>query len=207
MRLDKNYYASWPDVATARFVGLDVSAAAVNYALQVGLIERGVVANLESSPLGLADARNLADVDVVLSTGAVGYVTHKTFRAILGAAHRTPWIVSFVLRMFPYNTLSALFAERGLVTERLSSALFVQRRFRDEAEFRCALDTLARQGVPTDGFESDGLLRAELYLSRPAEDARLAPIDDLVTVCSGVNRPVGTRYVQIGASRDVALEV
>ena len=50
----------------------------------------------------------------VLSTGAVGYVSDKTFRAILDAATRPLWIVSFVLRMFPYDACQELFEERGV---------------------------------------------------------------------------------------------
>src|SRR5690606_9187340 len=70
-RLDKNYYAGWPDVGLARFIGLDSSAPAINYAKRVGLIEHGIVADLEANDLGAEDARALESVNVVLSTGAV----------------------------------------------------------------------------------------------------------------------------------------
>ena len=207
MRLDRNYYASWPDIGLAKFVGLDVSQPAIDYATRVGLIERGIAADLESSPLRPADAEALADVDVIFSTGSVGYVSERTFRALLSATRRRPWIVSFVLRTFPYSGFSSMFAEHGLVTEKLASAMFVQRRFRDLEEFQRCLDTLAQRGVHTDDFESDGLLRAELYVSRPAADVKAASLDDVVTICSGRNRPVGTRYVRIPAGEHgVALE-
>lgn len=205
--LDRNYYASWPDIGVARFMGLDVSAPAINYATQVGLIEGGIVADLEQSPLRPDVAEALEGVDVILSTGAVGYVTEKTYRSVLAATRRTPWIVSFVLRMFPYDSFGDTFAKHGLVTEKLASAMFVQRRFRDLAEFQASLDTLAQHGLQTDGFEADGLLRAELYVSRPAADAKAAPLEDIVTVCSGRNRPVGTRYVRVPETEHgVALE-
>jgi hypothetical protein len=110
--------------------------------------------------------------------------------------------------MFPYDDFSALFAEYGLVTERLASALFVQRRFRDLDEFTSGLDALSRRGVTTEGFESDGRLRAELHVSRPAAQVAAQPLDSLVTICSGVNRPVGTRFVRVGENeREVALEL
>jgi SAM-dependent methyltransferase len=208
LELDRNYYASWPDVGIGQFVGLDASCAAVRYAREVGLIQYGIAADLESSALLPADARALENVDVVLSTGSVGYVTAKTFQSVLDAARRPPWIVSFVLRMFPYYSFSTMFAAHGLVTERLANTLFVQRRFRDVAEFQSGLDVLKQRGINTEGFESDGLLRAELYVSRPASDAKAMPLDDVVTICSGVNRPVGTRYVRVGNSeQEVALEL
>jgi hypothetical protein len=207
-RLDKNYYASWPDVGVGRFVGLDVSAPAVAYAERVGLIERGIAANLETSPIEAHDAEKLEDVDVILSTGSVGYVTDKTFSTLLDVMPRTPWIISFVLRMFPYDDLASAFADRGLVTERLTSAIFVQRRFRNVEEFNNTLGELSSRGLDTCGFESDGLLRAELYLSRPKKDVEAAPLEKIVTVCSGRNRPTGTRYVRVGSAEDkVALEL
>jgi hypothetical protein len=207
MKFDRSYYSGWPDIGLGTFVGLDPSAPAVAYARSVGLIEAGITTDLEVSDPTPADANLLEDIDVVLSTGAVGYVTDKTYRRILASAQRTPWIVSFVLRMFPYDSFAAMFAEYGLVTERLASAVFVQRRFRDIAEFESTLNTLKDRKVQTDGFESDGLLRAELYISRSPADAWALPIDDLVTVCSGLNRPVGTRYVKVTEDEaEVALE-
>jgi SAM-dependent methyltransferase len=208
LRFDRSYYASWPDIGLGSFIGLDPSAPAIAYAKNVGLIEAGITTDLETSDPTPDDVRLLEETDVVLSTGAVGYVTDKTYRRILSAARRTPWVISFVLRMFPYASLASTFAEYGLVTEKLASAVFVQRRFRDIAEFESTLQTLKELGMQTEGFESDGLLRAELYVSRPAADAWSVPIDGLVTVCSGLNRPVGTRYVKITEDEaEVALEV
>ncbi|HEX5046591.1 MAG TPA: class I SAM-dependent methyltransferase [Gammaproteobacteria bacterium] len=207
LRLDRNYYASWPEIGVGRFIGFDASRPAIRYAERVGLIERGIVANLEAGALAPSDAASLAEVDVILSTGSVGYVTDKTFRALLRAIPH-PWIVSFVLRMFPYDALTGLFAEHGLVTERLASAVFVQRRFRDVSELNSTLEQLACRDIDTDGFESDGLLRAELFVSRPREDVEAAPLESLVTVCSGLNRPVGTRYVRLGTDESrIALEL
>jgi len=62
VRLDRNFYASWPDVGTARFFGLDISAPAVSYATRVGLIDHGIVTDLERSELSPADARAIRSV-------------------------------------------------------------------------------------------------------------------------------------------------
>ncbi len=207
-RLDRNYYASWPDTGVATFVGLDASEQAIRYAKDVGLIERGIVADLERGSLTREAADILQDVDVVLSTGAVGYVSDKTFRSILAGSSRPLWIVSFVLRMFPYESLQALFARHGLVTEHLESALFVQRRFSDLEEFEHCLERLASRGLNSQGFESDGLLQADLFVSRPAADVEQARLEDIVTISVGRNRPTGTRYVYVPSDegQQVALE-
>jgi hypothetical protein len=208
-RLDRNYYAGWPDVGISRFVGMDVSSPAIEYAKRVGLIDHGIAANLEESSLDACDADALKNVGVILSTGAVGYVTEKTYETILDALPTpAPWIISFVLRMFPYDSFADTFAEYGLVTERLASATFVQRRFRDLAEFEYSLAQLNARGIDTGALESEGLLHAELYVSRPRSDVQAAPLEGIVRVSSGRNRPIGTRYVKVGASDSrVALEL
>jgi SAM-dependent methyltransferase len=207
-RLDRNFYASWPQIAAARFIGLDVSEPAVRYACEVGLLEAGITNDLERQTLSPAEAALLRPVNVILSTGCVGYVTERTYRKLLDAVESPPWIISFVLRMFPYDTLAGTLAEYGLVTERLAGAAFVQRRFRDVEEFTKTLSQLAERGIDTAGFESEGRFQAELFVSRPAADVQAAPLGELVTVTSGRNRPVGTRYVQVetdGVTR-IALE-
>jgi SAM-dependent methyltransferase len=198
-RLDRHYYASWPDRGGATFVGLDVSEQAIRYARDVGLIEEGIVANLEQEEPTRAAAELLDEIDIVLSTGAVGYVSDKTFRSIVEANSRPLWVVSFVLRMFPYGELEALLDERGLVTERLESALFAQRRFIDLAEFEACLARLAARGLDSGGLEARGLLQAGLFVSRPADVVRHSRLDDIVTISVGRNRPTGTRYVHVPA--------
>jgi SAM-dependent methyltransferase len=205
--LDKNYYASWPDTGLATFVGLDTSLPAIQYAKRVGLLADGIAANLEEADPSPTEEKLLSGVDIVLSTGSVGYVSEKTYRRVLACTPR-PWIVSFVLRMFPYDSFAKLFDEHGLVTERLPSAVFVQRRFRDLEEFESSLEMLGRRGLDTEGFESDGLLQADLFVSRPAADVMHQRLTDMITVSSGKYRPTGTRYVEVSTAdgRGIALE-
>jgi SAM-dependent methyltransferase len=197
MRLDRNFYSSWPDVGLARFIGLDISAPAIRYATNAGLLDQGVVADLENNALTKDDARIVRPADVIMSTGCIGYVTEKTFGKLLDATEKTPWVISFVLRMFPFDELAKTFAQRGLVTERLAGVTFIQRRFRDAEEFENSLATLAKLGVDSTGLESEGLFHADLILSRPEADARAMPLDDIVTVASGRGRPIAPRYVHV----------
>jgi SAM-dependent methyltransferase len=201
-RLDRNYYASWPQIGAARFIGLDVSAPAVRYAVAVGLLEAGVVANFERGEPRPQDRLSLRQVDVVLSTGCVGYVTERTFKSILDCAAEPPWVVSFVLRMFPYERIAAELGKHGLVTEKLAGATFVQRRFRDVKEFTDCLTALEKLNIDTRGLEAEGRFQAELFLSRPRADVEAAPLAKIVTVVSGRNRTIGTRYVRVGRGAD-----
>ncbi|UQR67852.1 class I SAM-dependent methyltransferase [Bradyrhizobium sp. C-145] len=208
VRLDRHFYAAWPDVGLARFIGLDVSAPAISYATNVGLLEQGIVADLEKEPLSTDSAHILRSTDVIMSTGCIGYITEKTFSKILDATDKCPWIISFVLRMFPFESLASTFASRGLVTERLSGATFIQRRFRDAEEFEGCLASLAALGLDATGLESEGLFHADLIVTRPEADARATPLESIVTVASGRGRPIGPRYVHVEGAEglQVALE-
>jgi len=94
IELDRAFYSGWPEICGTRFLGLDVSAPAIAYARKVGLIDHGVVANLETDALRGEDAAMLGKADVILSTGAVGYVTERTFTSLIDAAGTSPWVIS-----------------------------------------------------------------------------------------------------------------
>lgn len=207
IRLDRNFYASWPDIGVGRFIGVDISESAIRYANAVGLHADGVAADLERNPLSAKEAAIVAPANVLLSTGAIGYVTDKTYEQLLGALDTSPWIISFVLRMFPYDAFADAFAERGMVTEKLAGSTFVQRRFRDEQEFERSLYTLRSRGIDTSGFEADGLFQAELFVSRPKGDAEALPLTDIVTVTSGRFSNFGARYVEVGQQNDIRVAV
>lgn len=197
VRLDRKFYASWPDVGLANFIGLDVSEPAIRYANEVGLHVGGIAINLESEELSKQDAMVVAPANVILSTGAVGYVTDQTYRKLLDAITGEPWVISFVLRMFPYDGFIKAFAERGMMTEKLAGVTFVQRRFRDSEEFERSLAALERRGIDSQGIEGEGLFQAELFLSRPEADAKAVSLDEIVTVSSGRFGSFGARYVRV----------
>jgi len=205
MELDANYYCAWPEQTEARFVGVDSSEPAITYAKTVGLLDAGVTTNLEISAPSRADKEELKDIDLIMSTGCVGYVTDETFRKILELqTGRAPWIANFVLRMFPYQNFIDAFAAKGLVTEKLEGVTFVQRRFYSEGEYETTLNALSALGIDASGKEEEGLFHAELFLSRPREDVEAHPLKELISVTSGANRTYGRRFRTLG-ERGVAL--
>ena len=133
-QFDRQYCGSWPHIGAARVVGLEVSAPAVRYTASVGLLDAGMIANFETDAPRPEGRCALREAAVVLSTGCIGSVTDRPFAAILDSTDRPPWVVSFGLRRLPHEAIGAMFAERGLVTERRAAATFVQRRFLDLTE-------------------------------------------------------------------------
>lgn len=203
--LDRHFYSSWPEIGSNRFIGLDISEPAVCYANEVGLHINGIASDLESNSLAASEAAIIRPANVLLSTGSVGYVTHRTYARLLEALPTQPWIISFVLRMFPYDEFIAAFAERGMVTEKLAGSTFVQRRFRDKEEFERSLGALKSRGIDTSGFEAEGLFHAELFVSRPEADAKAMPLDTIVSVTSGRFGAFGARYIKVGRQDDVRI--
>jgi SAM-dependent methyltransferase len=188
--LDRHYFRGWPREPNIRVIGLDVSENAVRYAEAAGVLDHGFAIDLESGDPSPEQAKILADVDLIISTGCVGYVTAKTFRRLakVARAGREPWVASFVLRMFPYDEIAETLAAQGLVTELYEGATFVQRRFADPDEMEAAIRAVEARGLDTDGFETEGLYHAGLFVSRPAEEMIRRPIQKLVSVVSGANK-------------------
>jgi hypothetical protein len=194
---DRRYFQSWPRTQSEAIIALDVSKPAVDYARAVGLVDECIAFDFEAEAAPARVIQRLADVDMIISTGAVGYVTDKTFDALLQASGRRPWVASFCLRMFDYAPIAGHLESFGLVTEKLKSAAFVQRRFQDEDEARQVLGVLNERGIDPTGLESEGLLVAELFVSRPPELVAEKPLDEIVRVVSGRNLSLGPRLVQV----------
>jgi SAM-dependent methyltransferase len=194
IELDRSYFLSWPKL-DVEIVGCDVSAPALAYARAVGLIDHGIGGNFEDEPVTGAMQKLLSGIDLIISTGSVGYVTERTFAKLLAAIGQpAPWVASFVLRMFPYEKIAGLMRQSDLVTEKLQGVTFVQRRFHSEDECVRVLESLEAQGIDTRSKEADGLLHAEFFLSRPAGQCADSPLEDLVSVTSGASRSFGRRF-------------
>lgn len=193
--MDRSYFRSWPR-RDIEIIGLDASQAAVDFARTTGVLQDGIVGDFEQNPLPDHAGEVLNGIDLVISTGAIGYVSEKTISKVIAAiGEPRPWVASFVLRMFPYDPIAASLAHVGLATEHLSSTTFVQRRFHSEQECRRVTDRLLALGIDPEGKESEGLLHANFFLSRPEDEAASLPLDALISVAHGTRHPFGRRYL------------
>ena len=179
---DQQYFRNLDEPENIEVIGIDQAEAAINFAEETGLLDQGLAHNLEVEPLPASAERDLAQVDLVTSTGCVGYVTEKTFNRLLPAITkgRKPWIANFVLRMFPYDPIEATLNNWGYVTEKLEGQTFVQRRFASDGEQDDSLEQLREREIDPQGKETEGHLLAEFYLSRPTEEVKEVPIQKLV---------------------------
>ena len=178
---DIPYYREHLTDPDLEVVGLDVSTRAIRYAVKAGLLDDGVAENLEEDRISPEAVETLRDVDLIMSTGAIGYVTEKTMAQVLKASSdKRPWMAHFVLRMMPYEPTAELLTERGYVTERLPGT-FPQRRFASEEERANVFANLQERGIDPAGKESEGLYHSEFFLSRPADEVEAVPLDAIAT--------------------------
>ncbi len=192
--LDRHYLASWPrdDI---RVIGLDASEPAVRYAQSVGAIDEGITANLEQGTLTADQKTLLKQVDLIISTGCIGYVTDRTFRQVLDSIDGPPpWVASFVLRMYPFDPIETELERHGLTTEKLHGVTFVQRRFHSAEECNSVIQALNARGISSEGKEDDGLYHAEFLLSRSMAEAQSRPLENVITITTGTDHSFGRRY-------------
>ncbi len=149
--------------------GLDISEPAIDYATAAGLLSDGWAEDLEQHDPSPGLVEGIRDTGLVLSTGAVGYVTDRTYRRILGALDRPDdvWLLSCVLRMYSFDSIAEACAEHELLTEKLPGVLLRQRRFADRSEADAAVKAVRDRGFDTTGAEDDGWYLAEVFLTRP----------------------------------------
>ena len=164
-------------------MGLDQAESAIAFGEKTGLLDDGLAVNLESESVPEVAEENLARVDLVTSTGCVGYMTEKSFEGLLPAVTQggLPWIGNFVLRMFPFDPIEETLSDWGYVTEKFEGRTFDQRRFASTDEQGEVLEQLCEQGIDPIGKESEGHLLAEFFLSRPVDEVADAPIEQLLT--------------------------
>lgn len=162
-----------------RTLGLDISENAVQYAVDIGALDAGAVENLETDETSPRLAALLADVDLITTTGGIGYVTERTFARLLRHAPSTVWVAAFCLRTYDYRSIQDTLGAHGLVTERAKGTVR-QRRFTSQTEREWAIASVREHGLDPAGLEDDGYYHAQLYVSRPAAHVAATPLVDLI---------------------------
>jgi hypothetical protein len=177
---DRKFFSSRRRTDSAHTIGLDASRRAIDYAMQVGLMDEGFAENLEMDEPSPALRDALAPTSMITVTGGIGYISHRTIERIMESTSNPPWVVAFVLRVVPYKQVEDSLSRFGLVTEKLEGRTFPQRRFANAQERESVLRGLARLDVDVSGIESNGYLHTELYVSRPPQDVASQPLESLI---------------------------
>jgi len=161
-----------------RVVGLDASQEAIAFGLDAGLLDGGLGRDLEAQGAELREeeAAWVRGCNLLVSTGAIGYVTERTLGHVLpllGAdrpARFGPFAVLTILRMFDTRPISAAFEAAGWRLQRVPGVRLPQRAFADETEQREVLSILEQKGCDARGWESAGVLYADLYAAARGDE-------------------------------------
>jgi hypothetical protein len=182
LRADQRAFAAREMQRDLTIIGIDRAQFASSYGFWAGLLDDAIPEDLERADPSPRAAATMAECDLVISTGVVGYVTESTFERIIACQPRgeLPWIASFVLRMFDYGPVAGVVERHGYVTEKLEGRYFRQRRFADSDEQAHVEALLRAKGLDVEGLESDGHYLAEFFLSRPQRDAEALPLAKLL---------------------------
>ena len=179
---DQQFFEELSDPENLKVIGIDQAENAVAFAEEIGLVDEGLSLNLEQDTLPKNVRQDLEPVDLMISTGCVGYVTEKSFEHLMQpVTERQPaWIANFVLRMFPYDRIENALSHWGYETEKLAGQYFRQRNFASAEEQRQVVEQLKDREIDPTGLEGEGHYVAEFYLSRPKAEAQELPLRQLL---------------------------
>lgn len=162
-----------PPALDARVVGLDSSEPAIRFAVGSGLLDGGIARNFEEPGARPTeeDSAWFRSCNLLISTGAIGYVTERTLDVVLrdlGQDHPTefgPFAVITILRMFDVAPIKDVFEAHGLRLAPVPGVRLPQRRFSGPEEQRKVLALLKDKGIDTRPWEDRGRQYADLFVA------------------------------------------
>lgn len=173
----KRWLEAVPPQQEMGVVGFDSSESAIAFGQATGLLDAGIAHDLEQPGVSATPAERqiVRDSNLLVSTGAVGYITERTFSPVLAELGKDhpgafgPAAVLTVLRMFDIAPIERCFANAGLEFAPLPGVLLPQRAFADDKEKNEIISILSDRDIDTEGAESDGVLFAEVWLAAPPQ--------------------------------------
>jgi hypothetical protein len=190
-RAPREYHATceamrmWLNVAPpqcdVRAVGLDSSKPAILFAVDAGLLDGGIARDFERPDVVPTEDESawFRSCNLLISTGAVGYVTERTLDVVLRhlgkdyPADFGPIAVVTILRMFDHSPIKAVFEEHGFAFGAVPGVRLPQRRFTDVEEREKVLSLLHDRGIDTAAWEDRGKHYADLFIAAPPQQFSL----------------------------------
>ena len=168
---------AWINVTPApydvRCVGLDSSKPAIDFAMNAGLLDGGIARNFEDPDVlpNEEECSWLRSCNLLISTGAIGYVTDRTINYVVKYAGKDhpgefgPLAVMTILRMFDATPIRNVFEKHDFKFEKVPEIMLPQRTFRNKCEQKSVLKLLRDKGIDTSQWEDGGKHFAELFIA------------------------------------------
>ena len=170
---DRAFFAERRDVAGQfEIAGLDIAATAVAYGLAVGSLDHAFSGDLVSSRAGSDLRAYLADVDLVIESGAIGQGLRGAFSNVLADANpaRRPWFLYCPRPDVDWTSLTHLWEIAGYHARPCNPTPVHYRRALSRSEELSILRDGKALGREIHEVMADGYLVVDLMLARPVED-------------------------------------
>lgn len=166
-----------PTPYDVRCVGLDSSNPAIRFAMRAGLLDGGITRDFENPDItpNAQECSWLRSCNLLISTGAIGYVTDRTMDHVVrhaGKDHPSefgPLAVLTILRMFDPTPIKNIFVKHGFRFEKVPEVMLPQRGFTDENERKSVLKILHDKRIDTSEWEEKGKQFAELFIAAKSD--------------------------------------
>ena len=160
-----------------RCVGLDSSEPAIRFAVDAGLLDGGLARDFENNSEPDKDDKDwFCGCNMLMSTGAIGYITERTLDVVLndlGKSHSGsfgPIAVMTILRMFDSEPIRKCFEKHGFSFRRIPDVRLPQRNFASEEERIKVSKVLHDRKINTLEWEDVGKIYADLYVAASPDE-------------------------------------
>ena len=163
---DKKTYIKTNSDHEMDFIGFDSSKQALKYAQKCGLLKESIHANLEVNDLKKKHKKNIQNLDFIISTGCIGYITNTTLEKILNTTHpKKPWMVHCVLRIFDLKEIVLMFESYNYDVI-IHKNPIKQRRFASHEEKLRILEKLNKMQINTKDLEDSGWMYSWVIIAK-----------------------------------------
>lgn len=170
----QNFFDDLPnnDDPNLEFYLVDTSLPALDFAEKTGLCQDSFCVNLEKENIPYKLQQTMCDIDLIISTGCVGYTGWKSFAKILENIDLDkaplPIFAFTVLRIFQMSDIKRVFKENNFELLKTKIGPLKQRRFYDKTEMNDTLDLLKSRNINTENLEVTGYYFADFYVGGPS---------------------------------------
>jgi hypothetical protein len=178
---DRRFFTASRRSDAVPVVGIDVSSAAVNYGVSVGLLTAGIASDLEQD-------RQDQDVSFVLrqatliSAAEPGHMGTRTIMTLVGASARPPVISGFLLRWQDVRPIVQSLAVAGYEFRADYRAVFPQRRFASALDRQTAREGLKRLGLGETAVENCGYHGTVPFVAIPRSLRRRSAVAETLSL-------------------------
>jgi hypothetical protein len=168
----QNFFDELPTTnPNLQFCLVDTSSRALNFAENAGLCEDSFCVNLEKETVPSKFQQKIHDIDLIISTGCVGYIGWKSFTKLFSNIEDDrgplPVFAFTVLRIFQMDDIEKVFKENNFELLKTKIGPLKQRQFCNEIEMNDTLDLLTSRNINTKNLEETGYYFADFYVGGP----------------------------------------